>query len=336
MKRLGLVILILAATFQVAYSEDSLSIKVHAFEDAVALDISSAFNEVFVLDRAQSKLYKFNASGKLEKAIGGFGVGKYAFNDPQDVTASFGVHVFVADAGNQRIVQYDRWLNYIASLERLPALNSQETTYDLSEGFSSQKWRPVSLSLSPDGELYVLEETSRQIIRINPFDFPKTQSQWRSVLKFGGYDAGMGLLQSPYQVKLSAARMVYVSDSKQQAILAFDQFGNYITQVSESHITNPKALSLGALKTIKPETKPNTQCLVACGHKSVSFYEIKKGSLLIWFANLEKEKLAQAIGAKSSIRSIVLLRNQALILTQKALFKISSHVLQDLLQPVKK
>lgn len=330
MRFLILFISLIPLCFKPLFASDSLIAKLYTFEEAVTLDVSSAFDEVFVVDKGQSKLYKFNSKGKLEKEIGGYGIGKYAFNELSDVSASYGVHVFVADAGNQRIVQYDRWLNYITSLENLPVLQERESSFKLKDGISQQKWHPISLTISPDGELYVLESTTRQIIRLNPYNFPKSSSGWKNILTFGGYDAGLGALQLPHKVKFSDLRIVFVSDEKRHKIMVYDQFGNFIKALAQKGLKTPEDLAVFSLNALFPGAGVlGAQCLGVVAEESIFFFEIRKSLALAEVATLSQAHLKEKLGLDQDIRAIGFIKQGVLILTENALYKIDLALFQS-------
>jgi hypothetical protein len=306
-----------------ARASDSLVTKIYEFEDAIALDVAMAFQNIYVLDRSQSRVYAFDSGGEIKKAIGGFGFGKYAFNDPADLSAANGIHVFVADAGNQRVVQYDRDLNYMTSLEAIPTISEQEPGFNLQNGFSRDKWRPLSLALSPDGELYILEETTRQIIRLNPANFPKSASAWKSLLRFGGYDAGMGALLAPTDINISDNRLIFVADPKQKSVLQFDQFGNFIDEINHADTIQPISVSFGYTGELQPgASSTTTRFLVVTSSKAILLYEISRSGATALYGEVNTGKLLKAVGAISGLQSVTFLRDAVLILTQKALYKM--------------
>lgn len=95
------------------------------FEDIVRIT-DGPNNTLLILDRAANALYQYDASGfyfndtvLLDKLvflrfIGGFGsiLDKLSFNDPLDVV-SYNSSIFVLDAGNQCVKQYDENLNWV-------------------------------------------------------------------------------------------------------------------------------------------------------------------------------------------------------------------------------
>lgn len=95
------------------------------FEDIVAVCILNSY--VYVLDRTQNNLYRYNIEGLIsdpvfvtdlvnDKAIGGYGTfyDKFKFNQPSALCKS-DKYIFVLDSGNYAVKVYNQDLNFVTS-----------------------------------------------------------------------------------------------------------------------------------------------------------------------------------------------------------------------------
>lgn len=154
------------------------------FIKAAALDLDSEGN-IYIIDRGQHQLTKFFPDGRPMRQIGGFGRGTQQFDDPRDVNAHTTLNVFVADYNNNRVVRFDRKLNFIASL-----------TSHWSEPYDFD--RVLSIAVSPQYDLFLLEDGSKRIMKFSRFADPKES--------FGGIYETYGQLLEPTQMTLDDSK----------------------------------------------------------------------------------------------------------------------------------
>ncbi|MDX2127516.1 MAG: NHL repeat-containing protein [Chloroherpetonaceae bacterium] len=218
---------------------------VQTFSNARALAISISLGEIFIIDEGNSTLVKLSKSGEFIASVGGFGIDREALDSPVDLVTD-GMNVFVADRGNQRVAHFDRYLNFIATLQNAPTLQDNFS----SSGSQQTLWRPIGVTLSPQGDLYILDEAQRQVIRINPFTFNTQERGLTAIQAFGNYNSGIGILQDPFRIQCSQTGKVFVSDVVKRKVLVFDLFGNYVTEIGDSLKLQPKSLGLGSVAAL--------------------------------------------------------------------------------------
>ncbi len=194
-----------------------------AFQDAVALDLDSD-GSVFIVDRGRHRLLKFTPAGVFLREIGGFGSGAEQFSDPQDVDAHLTLNIFVADYNNNRIVRYDSRLNYVGEY----AITDRESPFYFEQ--------PLSVAVSGQYDLFVLEELNRRVIKIDRFNRPK--------LAFGEPGENLGQLLEPYQIAISGRDEIFVSDPGQSAVLVYDYLGNFLREIKHPDFVRPLGLHL--------------------------------------------------------------------------------------------
>ena len=73
-------------------------------EFLIAVDVQ---DNIYVLDKDESKIYKLNGEGKLIATFGSYGSGNGQFIRAADIDADDNGNLYVADTGNHRIVKFD-------------------------------------------------------------------------------------------------------------------------------------------------------------------------------------------------------------------------------------
>ena len=185
------------------------------------LGITAATTQaIYVADTGNHRIQKFDKNGKLLRFMGGFGFSSGQFQRPMDLHTLNGLSIYVADFENNRIEQYDKDLNRITSI--VP-----QDEWD--ERF--QFMFPSSLAMSLYGELFILDNEQKTIIKLN--------SQFEPVLAFGGYDWGEGELVEPMQLCVASDERVYVTDAGRGCVQVFDYFSNHIQCLGKSILQKP-------------------------------------------------------------------------------------------------
>lgn len=181
------------------------------FNQAVALSVDPGGN-IFVIDKGSSELIELSADGNIIARTGGYGWSEGAFDQPTDVIAPNGLDVYVADFGNHRIRHFDRNLNAISVLRgRMP------------EGEKRLFGYPMSVALSRQGELFVLDGENNRVVK-----FRQAQELERM---FGGIDAGEGRLDTPTRIRVDDQDRVIVQDGNRLKV--YDRFGNFLQTIGD-------------------------------------------------------------------------------------------------------
>lgn len=186
--------------------------------DRLEVDVTG---RITVLDESGSRVSLYDASGSLLRSIGGQGWNNNQFDSPRGLWARNGVDIFVADYGNHRIQRFDRSLNFVSSF-------STHESSDPAQRFGY----PLDVALSRLGDLFICDSENSRVLKVNRL----TQVE----LTFGGFDAGKGRLTYPSRIALGPADRVYVLDKSRIAV--FDNFGNYLHDLSIGAMKHPVAL----------------------------------------------------------------------------------------------
>lgn len=198
----------------------------------LGLDIDPDGN-IYIADTGNNRILKCSPGGELLREVGGFGFNKEQFDRPVDVWAGNGLDVFVVDYNNQRLERYDKDLNYISSYY-------SEALQDESLQFGY----PAAVGLSANGEIFLADHEFNRVLRIDSFGKPKSS--------FGDFNWGEGRLSRPAKILITPRREIFVSDSTTDAIVEFDDYGNFVQRRGEGILRDPAGLAEVKLKA------PNT------------------------------------------------------------------------------
>jgi hypothetical protein len=160
----------------------------------------------------------------LLREAGGFGFDKQQFDRPVDVWAGNGLDVFVVDYNNQRLERYDKDLNYISSYY------SDELQEE-----SRQFGYPAAVGLSANGEISLADHEFNRVLRIDSFGQPKSS--------FGDFNWGEGRLSRPAKILITARREIFVSDSTADAMVEYDDYGNFVRRLGEGVLRDPAGMA---------------------------------------------------------------------------------------------
>lgn len=181
---------------------------------------------LYVLDSQLAVIVALTPTGEAIRQIGGPGSGVEQFSDPADLCAVAGLNVFIADRGNDRIVRFDRELNYLAEFHSLAG-----TPFDLT--FEN----PLSVLLGPQGDLFIADGGNDRILKINPTGKP--------VFSFGEFGTTGGSLQAPIRLEPDPEGGLWALDAGAR-VTHFDEYGGYLQQLTAAVAGAPQGLAVSA------------------------------------------------------------------------------------------
>jgi sugar lactone lactonase YvrE len=242
------------------------------FSRPLSLAADTAGN-VWVVDRLNNRLQKFNAKGEFLTQIGSTGSGPGQFNDPRGVAVAPGGNLWVADAGNSRIQELTPTGTFVRQITGVEPL------------FGDRLQTPGGIAITNNGRVWVSDQGKQnvQAYRETPNSFGNTYiGAWgtgsafpsgeeevvnpanmatnvdRSVVYFadaaknriyriaaqpellnpltyfGTAGSGPGQLSEPYAVAVKPSGNLLVSDRKNNRIQLFTPSGGYLTQFGGS------------------------------------------------------------------------------------------------------
>lgn len=198
--------------------------KFGSFSDANSIYISSV-GLIYVSDKFSNEVFYFDSLGNLVNKIGGYGWGDYEFDFPVSVFAA-PLSILIADYNNNRIMQYDRKLNFISKLDGKNISPS-----------IAQFGYPLSVVTSNQGDLFVLDSDNKRILKFDLFGNYNGS--------FGGFDAGNLSISNPKGMTLLNDNVFVLND---KSIFVFDSFGNGLYRINLNYeVNNIKGSNFGLI-----------------------------------------------------------------------------------------
>ena len=161
-----------------------------------------SFGNVYVADKGNNRIQKFDSSGNFILKWGSYGTGDGQFKYPHGVTVDSSGNVYVADQSNGRIQKFDSSGNFI-----------------LKWGIGG--W-PKAVAVDSFGNVFVADAQNNCI--------QKFDSSGNFMLKWGSPGTGDGQFDanSPAGVVVDSSGNVYVADTYNHRIQKFDSSGNFM------------------------------------------------------------------------------------------------------------
>ncbi len=151
-------------------------------------------------------------AGRFVFEFGGYGWEVGELSSPTDVCAREGFRLFVSDAGNDRVQQFD-----------ISDLSPEGAIFPFQEGtgFSGEALvRPTYLDVDDEGRMYVSDPLCHCVWIFTPVG--------ELVMQLGGRGVEPGRFLHPSGVAVAPKGRFYVADSGNRRIQVFDPLGNWI------------------------------------------------------------------------------------------------------------
>lgn len=191
------------------------------------LEIDAEGN-IYLLNTRSTYLHKAFASFNYDtiQTIGGRSNRTEGFLHPVRIALKNRQNLYLLDDAQRRIALLNTNLKLIRDFRFLETdlLSNQDDEPEL---------LPVAFDVGPAGEIFMLNQLNNQVWKYNSFG-EKEQT-------FGGLDYGDGSLTHPVDLVVSDKNMVFVSDTTNQSVAAFDLYGIYRYRVQltpEAHWTH--------------------------------------------------------------------------------------------------
>jgi DNA-binding beta-propeller fold protein YncE len=211
---------------------------------------------LYIVDSGNDRLLKTDNRGDLLAEVGGFGWDNGQFNQPSQVASDQGLNIYVADTYNKRVQRFDRNLNFISVI----TLDSPDKSFGLIQG----------IAVTKSGELYIADTDNDRVIRLDNFFGFKSG--------LGDYSYGVGALLRPSGLALDRGENLYVCDSEKNRIAVFDPFGNYLKEIKDSSLKNPRGVCVSQDGSVYVANTGNNNILIfnSSGEKILEFGSLGK------------------------------------------------------------
>jgi hypothetical protein len=211
---------------------------------------------VYVIDRGNDRVQKYNAYGGFLGGWGSTGAGAGQFNNPQSLAVGPSESVFVSDFNNDRVQKFDSNGTFLLEWGTTGAgqgqfnepfgidvdgsgnvyvtdrLNHRIQKFDNSGNFllewgslgsgDGQFSQPIAVCTDASGDVYVTEQGNSRVQVFN--------SGGNFLLKWGSAGWGPGQFGIPADVEVDASGNVFIVDFGSERVQQFDAAGNYLTQ----------------------------------------------------------------------------------------------------------
>lgn len=127
-----------------------------SFQDAISITADNLGN-IFVLDNAGPSIFKYSIDGDSVRSLSSSSANEFGFDSPQDIDASLGNFIAVADYGNNRIQFYNRDL-------------IRQFTFDGARSVAREEQfgLPLAVSMSSTGICYLIDGEGKRVIKLSP------------------------------------------------------------------------------------------------------------------------------------------------------------------------
>lgn len=175
---------------------------------------------IYIADAGRERIVRIDSTGQGLLQVGRLGFRDDEFDGLLDVHTADGLNLYAVDSRNRRIQRYGRRLELIASVRDADLARG---VYDKSS-VPLKLGLPVALTVSPLGDLFVIDDQMGEIVRIN--------RQARVDIRFGGVSANAGRLRKPHRIASSGTRIAIADE---EGVALFDYFGRFLHRIDESY-----------------------------------------------------------------------------------------------------
>ena len=195
---------------------------------------------IWVVDRANSRVQKFDQDGNLLLQFGSSGSANGQLKEPRGIAVSDNGTVWVAEIGNKRVQAFTSTGQYI-----------RKVTY----GSFSEPW---GVATGPGGEVWVADGAAKKVLQ-----FSEAGAYIRTAYGNSNNPSGSSELAGPVGVDTAADGSVWVVDNLGNRVVKFSATGKYVRQfgsggTSDGKFQNPVGVTVA----------PSGNVVVADGHNN--------------------------------------------------------------------
>ncbi len=165
---------------------------------------------VWVVDRTNHRLQKFNAKGEYVSKFGSKGTGNGQFEKPVGVAIDSSGNLWVADSGNGRIQKFNSAGEYVSKFGSKGAGNGQFST-----------WGPKGIAIDASNNIWVSDYSGR---------IQKFNSSGEFQKAVGTSGTGNGQFQESAGIDIGPEGKIWVSDWVANRVQVFNSAGEYLSK----------------------------------------------------------------------------------------------------------
>jgi len=226
-------------------------------------DIALAGSSLWVVDKNNNRIQKFDTSGKYLAKFGSLGTGNGQFNQPTSITVDRDGNLLVVDSANNRIQKFDPSGQFLSKFGSAGTGNGQFTAPEaVTTDFQGNIWvsdtdngrlqkfdengnflkvvgskgsgtgqlgEPTGLDVDPEGNVWVADWLNNRITAFKP--------DGSYLGSFGTAGSGPGQFNHPDEIEIDSHGNVWVGDQSNNRVQRFNLKGEYVGQFGSSGFT---------------------------------------------------------------------------------------------------
>jgi uncharacterized protein (TIGR03663 family) len=202
---------------------------------------TDAQGNFYVVDTANMRIQKFDATGKFVAIIGsgrGEGEGQFKPYDeaatgtgPGGIAVDNAGNIFVADTWNHRIQKFDATGRFVAQWGAYISLGDAAAASD--PAINTKFWGPRGIALDANGNVYVTDTGNKRVLIFdgNGKYLRQIASGMSPTRIAPDYQFNQpGELNEPIGIAVDGSGAVYVADTNNRRIQKFDAAGKFVAQ----------------------------------------------------------------------------------------------------------
>ena len=190
-----------------------------------------SLNNVYVVDFANYRIQKFDSSGNFITQWGSYGTGSAQFKAPSSIAIDSNDNVYVSDRLNWKVKKFTSSGSYITSWGSNGTGNGQFTA-------------PNGITVDSNDNVYVSEGFGNYRVQ-------KFSSNGAYISKWGSGGTGNGQFKWPGDLAVDSSNNIYVIDYNNYRIQKFTSTGTFITKwgsygESDGQLKSPRGITVDA------------------------------------------------------------------------------------------
>lgn len=231
---------------------------------------SDGKGNLYVVDRENNRVLKFDESGKFLMQFGSAGSANGQFNEPREIAVSAAGNIWVSELGNKRLQQFTPSGVFIRKI----TYSGFVMPYGLAAGPSEVLWvsdlgahalfrfkedgsfvgtsgthenltldSPQGLATDAKGNAWLVDNGLNKVLKFSPTG--------DLLMQFGSSGSGSGQLKTPVAIAVAPSGNILISENLNNRIQQFQPNGRYLRKfgslgAGNNQFSEPRGIALGA------------------------------------------------------------------------------------------